>query len=139
MSNYDQLVQDLHGHVLEVIFRKEDGSMRTMRCTLSKNIVPPFQLKPQDDMVSWTYDQTIEYCGDIPEKWMQYISETMGKEVPTIQGFGVLVTAIIDGTKRAIKEREGKKSLIKVWDINAKGWRSFHIESVISSQVVETI
>ena len=139
MSNYTQLVQDLHSHVLEVIFRKDDGSMRTMRCTLSKNIVPPFKLKEQTDMVSWTYDQTIEYCRDIPEKWMQYISETIGQNPPTLQGLDILVKAIIDSTKRAIKEREGETSLIKVWDINAKGWRSFHVESVISCQVVETI
>jgi len=138
MSNYDQLVQDLHGHVIEVIFRKEDGTTRTMRCTLMKNMLPPLQLKEHDDMDAWTYDDAVAYGGDSVEKWLQFFSKTWKPDAPS-QYMEILIKAIIEGTKNVIKQREGKKSLIKVWDINAKGWRSFHIENVISSQLVETI
>lgn len=43
MAHYsrDELLKDLKENVTEVTFTKLDGSERTMRCTLMKNMLPP--------------------------------------------------------------------------------------------------
>jgi hypothetical protein len=79
---------DLKRSVAEVIFRKEDGTFRTMKATLSTQYLP------------------------VREEYIPGQNE----EIYPVNNENVLA----------------------VWDIEANGWRSFRLDSVISIQKLDS-
>lgn len=48
MYERDTILKDLRSNVLEVTFKKVDGSERVMRCTLEPRLLPKTYLEEQD-------------------------------------------------------------------------------------------
>lgn len=44
----DRLLKDLREYVIEVTFKKVDGSIRNMRCTLDSKLLPETYLKEEE-------------------------------------------------------------------------------------------
>lgn len=128
--DYDHLVADLQSGVLEIIFTKMDGSMRTMRCTLARGLIPP--MHQEDFAKNLTLDEMVVQYGDDVSRWIAAAERGDLNSYP----FGDILHAAFSVNK--LKEKEPEKSLIKVYDLNVRGWRSFHVNQVISSQFVET-
>ncbi len=88
MSLYerDELVRELKENVTLVQFIKLDGSVRKMRCTLMKNLLPA------------VYNE-------------KHLDEEHKKE-PNL-------------------------NTVVVWDIDQKGWRSFHVDNVEYIEILD--
>jgi hypothetical protein len=129
--DYDHLMADLKSGVLEVYFQKLDGSMRKMRCTLARTLIP--ETHRNDSAKSLTLDEmTIQY-GDDVERWIAAGERGDLNPYP----FSDILRAVFSVNKREKTELE--KALIKVFDIDAKDWRSFYVHQVISAQYLDTI
>lgn len=129
--DYDHLVADLQSGVLEVFFKKLDGSLRRMRCTLVKDLIP--QTHRDDSSKNLTLDEMVVQYGDDVERWTAAAARGDMNSYP----FSDILHAIFSVNKKKTTETDSK-SLIKVYDIEVKNWRSFHVDRVISSQFVET-
>ena len=44
----DDVLKDLRNYIVEVTFRKVDGSQRVMRCTIQPDYMPPSYLQEQE-------------------------------------------------------------------------------------------
>ncbi len=83
----DQLISDLKYNVVEVVFKKKDGELRKMLCTLMRSELPQeFQDKERLD-------------------------------------------------EHVQRQRDPNSDLVVVWALRERGWRSFHLDSVVNVQV----
>ena len=68
------LLDSLKNNVLDITFRKMDGSIRVMKCTLRPDYIPEGN-KPDDentigrDYSTMDVDTMYQFCGDKPERW----------------------------------------------------------------------
>jgi WYL_2, Sm-like SH3 beta-barrel fold len=127
--DYDHLIADLQSGVLEIIFKKLDGSMRTMRCTLMKGLVP--ETHREDSTRNLTLDEMVIQYGNDVARWVFAAERGDLNSYP----FKDILYAVFSVNQ---KEKVPEKSLLKVYDLGVRGWRSFHVNQVISSQFVET-
>jgi len=90
----EEMVEQLQQGKCEVFFKKTDGTIRQLICTLNPSQVPVFFM---------------EQVGESPEIEMQ----------------------------KPANSRES--SVIPVWDLEKRGWRSFRINSVLTFRLMTDI
>lgn len=130
----EQLLIDLKNNVIEVVFTKADGTLRTMRCTLDRMIVPPDEGdKKAKDYKSLSTAQMINYCADNPNRWAEALAE-IGTQSNDKDAMTIWFTNVIEAT-RIHDTRARDSSVIRVWEIG-NGWRSFDTKRVQSAQLV---
>ena len=135
------LLDSLKNNVLDITFRKMDGSIRVMKCTLRPDYIPEGN-KPDDentigrDYSTMDVDTMYQFCGDKPERWAAAMTTNLPPDLTKIPMTAWLtgwISHVIESSVVARKTYD-RSQIIRVWELNS-GWRSFYLDRVTSVQM----
>jgi len=138
----EDLIRDLKQNIIEIIFKKKDGTIRTIKATLKPEFLPQDICLPEEtkeiNFLELNAEQIIEICKDKTELWVNAFIQYVPEADRNIMAgwFQMIIDAVSRGN---IKEsrNDDDKPLIVVWDIQSNGWRSFNINDVKSAQILD--
>jgi hypothetical protein len=132
------LLTSLKENILDVTFKKMDGSVRVMKCTLRPDYLPG---PPEEETVigkdytQMDIDSMYQFCGDNPDRW----ASAMSANSPDFQKISMYVWLtqwlphVIESSVAARRSFD-RNQIIKVWELN-RGWRSFYLDRVTGVQL----
>ena len=132
------LLASLKENILDVTFKKMDGTTRVMKCTLRSDYLPELSEdeKPMGrDYSMMDIDTMYQFCGDSPDRW----AAAMAASSPDLTKISLQVwltqwlVHVIESSVVARKTFD-RNQIIRVWELNG-GWRSFYLDRVTSVQM----
>lgn len=131
----NSIVEDLKHNVLEVVFEKVDGSIRRMKCTLDRSIIPADAKEVVDTKeVNWkelTSEKVFKKCGDDPGLWAAAFKATYpDSDEGIMHGW---FANVIEAGIQARKKQEAS-TVIRVYELDV-GWRAFDINRLHNAQI----
>jgi hypothetical protein len=133
------LMKSLKENILDVTFKKMDGSIRMMKCTLRPDYLPPGASEEEQttihDYSSFDIDGMYHFCGDKPDRWASAmsISNPDFTKISLHTWLCQWLPHVIESSVAARKTYD-KSQIIRVWELSS-GWRSFYLDRVTSVQM----
>jgi len=134
------LMDSLKKNILDVTFKKMDGTIRMMKCTLRPDYLPKGESDEEKTVVqdysSMDIDAMYQFCGDKAERW----ASAMTVGVPDFSKISIhtwlcqWLPHVIESSVAARKTFD-RSQIIRVWELNGGGWRSFYLDRVTSVQL----
>ena len=133
------LMASLKENILDVTFKKMDGTTRVMKCTLRPDYLPPGDSEEEKtvahDYSSFDIDGMYQFCGDNPDRWAAAMTANppdLGKI--SLQVWLTQWLAHVIESSVAARRTYDRSQIIRVWELNS-GWRSFYLDRVTSVQM----
>ena len=133
------LMKSLKENILDITFKKMDGSVRVMKCTLRPDYLPPGASEEEQTVIhdysSFDIDGMYHFCADKPDRWAAAMTTNppdLGKislQVWLTQWLAHVIESFV-----AARKTFDRSQIIRVWELNS-GWRSFYLDRVTSVQL----
>lgn len=128
MVDRQWIIETLKLRVVEIAFKKVDGSDRRMRCTLNPDIIEAGGGTPQPKVVTRPDGSTIT----------QSMTEESNGDVILHRVVTSNTGVIIEETTETV-DNKSDSQVVKVWDTEKSAWRSFRWENFIGIAVGDKI
>ena len=83
------LLDSLKKNILDITFRKMDGSIRVMKCTLRPDYIPEGNKPEEENTIGQDYstldiDAMYQFCGDKPDRWAAAMTANLPPDLTKI-------------------------------------------------------